>query len=90
MAWHLGENKYITSTVESEFGTDFEITSADYIVYNQADASIVTSGIAQIDGHNLYFIWQPSEVGIYVADIEYVIGTEIFSSRQVVEVWETL
>jgi len=90
MAWHLGENKYITSTVSSEFGTDFTIDSASYVVYDQADASVVASGVALIDEHNLYFIWQPSAAGIYVADINYIIGTEEFSSRQVVEVWETL
>jgi len=35
-------------------------------------------------------LWQPSEVGLFVVDFDYIIGAEIFTSRQIIEVKETM
>ena len=85
MQWILGEKRYVHTTVSEGVAA-----SADCTVYDCEDESVVTSGVATVSGEDLYFLWQPSEAGIYVADFLYVIGSEELSNRQIVEVKETV
>jgi len=89
MLWYVGESRNVYTTVTSTAGS-FTITSAVYAVYDTSDNSTVASGVAIVDGSDIYFRWTPSESGWFVADIDYVLGTETFTSRQVIEVRDTL
>ena len=89
LPWYIGETKYAYSLVSAATGTPV-ISSGVYTIYDIEDESIVASGIAGISGTTLYCLWTPEESGIYVVDFDYVVGQETHTSRQVVEVKETM
>ncbi len=87
--WYLGETRYVLIVVSLSTGAT--ITSAVYTIYSCADESIADSGAASISGSTLSSaLWTPSIVGFYVVDFDYVVGLETFTSRQVIEVKETI
>ena len=88
--WYLGANRYVFTQVYTESGEDLTINSSTYSIYDTSDESIVASGLATVQDQIIFCLWEPSEIGIYVVDFDYVIGDETFTSRQVVEVTETL
>ncbi len=90
MLWHLGEKRYIYTSVTSSSEDAFIVSSATYEVYDTSDDSLVISGNATIDYHTIYTLWEPTEVGIFICKFDYVIGTETYSSTQVIEVKETI
>ena len=86
--WVIGEKRYAYTAIIG--GESLIISSADYTIYDTSDENVVASGVAGINGQVIYCLWQPDEVGIYVVDFDYKIGQETFTSRQIVEVRETL
>jgi hypothetical protein len=87
--WHLGEERYAYTRVTSSTGVAFTISDATYSIYDEDDV-VVASGSATIDGATIYALWKPSEIGVYTVHFLYEIGTETFSSKQVIEVKDTL
>lgn len=90
MQWALGEKRYVYVVISSSSGEDFTIGSASYEILDTEDESIVVSGVAGISSNTIYCLWQPSEVGVYVAQFTYTISLEDFKSSQVIEVKETM
>lgn len=88
--WVLGEARYVYTTVSSNSGTP-TISSATYSMCEIYDEdTIVASGVASIQDTTVYYLWQPSEAGIYRARINYIVGYETFASEQIIEVRETM
>ncbi len=87
--WTLGEQRYIYTSVSSTTGV-ITIASATYSVFDTADETVVTSGIATISGETLSFLWLPDESGNYLAQFAYIVDDETFKSSQVIEVRETM
>lgn len=90
LQWILGEKRYISIIVSEAYGEDFSITSATYTVFDVESEEVVVSGVATVDDHACYTLWQPDEVGVYIAQFDYIIGLVQGSSRQVFEVRETM
>jgi len=90
MIWVLGEKRDVSAVVSVAIGADPVISSATYEVFDTSDESIVASGSASVSNLIVYFLWQPSDVGNYVARIYYNILDEKYTSSQVIEVRETL
>lgn len=88
LSWVLGEKRYAYSEVISS--TPVTISSATYSIFDVEDESTVASGVASISSQIVYCLWQPTEVGTYVVDFDYVVGEQTFTSRQVIEVKETM
>ena len=91
MFWHLGEINYIGLTLDSAHSVTISGAASCY-VYDCADDSIVASGYATVGGGglDLFFLWQPTVIGVYAAKMVYQIGEEIFSATQIIEVKETM
>lgn len=89
-AWVIGENRYVYTYVYTAAGDTLTISSANYTVYDTSDESTIASGVATIQNQYIYSLWAPTETGIYVVDFDYVIGSETFTARQVIEARETL
>jgi hypothetical protein len=89
MFWYVGESRYASSIVSSLVSSGFVIDSSTYAIYNTTPA-VVVSGVASIDSHTIYAEWTPASGGIYIAEFIYNIGLETFSSRQVIDVRETI
>jgi hypothetical protein len=90
LTWRFGEKRYVYSEVTSVLSQSFTISSATYIIYNCSNESVVDSGSASIQDHIVYKIWEPTTSGTFVVKFEYTIGSEVFSSSQVIEVKETV
>lgn len=90
MFWYVGETRYASSVVSSLIGASFVIDSATYSIIDTSDDSVVASGVANVNSHTIYILWTPAEVGTFVVDFSYIIGVETFSSRQVIDIRETL
>jgi hypothetical protein len=91
LTWRLGEKRYAYVEASSiTTGVSFTITSSDYIIYNTSDESVVASGVASIQDHIIYTLWQPSNAGVFVIKFSYIIGSETYSNEQVIEVKETV
>ena len=87
--WTLGEERYVYTSVESTVGA-ITIASSTYHVFDTADESVVVSGVATVSGQTMSFLWEPSEVGNYLAQFAYIVDDETFKSSQVIEVRETM
>ncbi len=87
--WTLGEQRYVYASVVSTSG-DITIASATYSIFDTADETVVTSGIATISGQTISFLWLPGEAGNYLAQFAYIVDDETFKSSQVIEVRETM
>ena len=90
MIWYLGEEKNAYAEVSADVA--FVIDSVTYVIYNCADESVVKSGTAviDVDTDTIYIRWLPTEVGLFVVQFTYIIESESFISRQVIEVKETM
>lgn len=88
--WVLGERRHVYAVISAALGSDPVISEANYEVFNVLSESVVASGEAIISNQILYFLWEPPEVSVYVARINYVVGTEWYKSNQVIEVRETM
>jgi len=88
--WVLGERRNVFTLVDAALGEDPTISGAVYEVFDTSDESIVNSGDATVSELIVYFLWEPSVVGTYVARINYTIGSELYTSNQVIEVKETM
>jgi len=88
--WYLGEKRYVYTVVTSASGESFTITSATYVVYDCSDESVVINGDAEIAENTLFALWTPTTYGIFAFEFKYVIGYEEFTSRQIIEVKETM
>lgn len=90
MIWYLGEEKNAYAEISAEEA--FVIDSATYNIYDCSDDSVVKSGDAVVDvaTDTVYIRWEPTEVGFFVVEFIYVIETESFISKQVIEVKETM
>lgn len=87
--WYIGETRNVYVSVSSTTGS-ITISSATYTIYDTSDNSIVDSGEAGITSQVLYCSWTPTEVGNFVVDFDYTVGSETHTSRQVIEVKETM
>ena len=90
LTWRLGEKRFAYVEATQLAGVSFSITSSDYTIYDTSDGSAVASGVASIQDHIVYTLWQPSNSVVFVVKFEYVIGSETFSNSQVIEVKETV
>lgn len=90
MQWVLGAERYVYTTVSSAGGEAFTISTATYEVFDASDESVVASGAATVQDATIFFLWEPVEVGVFVARFNYFIGSEDFYSSQVIEVKETM
>jgi hypothetical protein len=88
--WVLGETKNVYTQVSAALGSDPIISDATYEVFDASDESVVASGSANISSLIVYFLWTPSETGVYVARIKYTVVDELYTSDQVLEVKETM
>ena len=88
--WILGERRNIYTVISAAIGDDPIISDANYEVFDTSDASTVTSGVAIVSDQIIYFLWEPENVGRYVARINYTVGSELYKSNQVVEIKETM
>ena len=88
--WILGETRNVYTEVSAALGVDPIISSATYEVFDVSDESTVTSGIADISSLIVYFLWAPSDTGVYVARINYTVVDEDYYSDQVIEVKSTM
>lgn len=89
-SWILGDRRNIYTVVSAALGPDPTISNATYEVFDVADESVVASGVASISSLIVYFLWEPSITGIYVARIYYDILDEQFTSNQIIEVREII
>ncbi len=87
--WTLGEQRYVYTSVESTVGA-ITIASSTYSVFDTADETVVTSGLATISGQTMSFLWEPDSSGNYLAQFAYIVDDETFKSSQVIEVRETM
>ena len=88
--WVLGEKKNVYAQVSAALGTDPVISDATYEVFDSSDETVVASGSASVSDLIVYFLWEPTEVGVYVARIKYTIVDEDYYSDQVLDVKETM
>lgn len=88
--WHLGEKRYAYTEVSSALNEAFTITSATYNIYKCSDESLVVSGIANVSTHTVYALFEPADVDDYMVQFIYKIGLEDFSSKQIIEVRQTV
>jgi len=85
--WTIGEKRYAYAVVSS---APLTISGVTYTIYDTEDESVVASGVGGVQDQTVHCLWQPDEIGVYVIDFDYVVGQETFTSRQVVEVKETI
>lgn len=90
MLLYLGETSFVYTEVSSIAGAIFTISSSTYTIYDCSDDSIVVTGNALINDHIVYALWTPIKIGTYVVNFDYVVGSETRTSRQVIEITETL
>lgn len=88
--WVLGETRNVYTQVIASLGSDPTISSATYKVFDTSNENVVASGDASINDLIVYFLWEPTDVGVYVARINYVVLEEDYVSDQVIEVKETI
>ena len=86
----IGERRYVYTAVTSSTDEDFTISSASYSIYDASDNSLVSSGTATVFNNNIYTLWTPENYGIFVVEFLYEVGSEVFSSRQIIEVNNTI
>jgi hypothetical protein len=88
--WVLGERRNIYTQVSAAIGEDPTISDAVYEIFDTSDDSVVASGDAIVYDLIVYFLWEPSVTGVYVAKINYTVGSELYNSSQVIDVKETM
>mgnify|MGYP001618654229 CR=1 FL=1 len=98
MFWYLGETRYIYAVVTAS--SAITITSATCAVYllTEGSTDVVTSistGNAAISGNisaavTLGYLFTPSASGNYLGIFSYVIGSETYESRQIINIRETI
>ena len=89
--WVLGETRNVYTQVSAALGVTPVISNATYEVFDTSNESApVASGVADISNLIVYFLWTPSDTGVYVARINYTVIDEDYRSDQVIEVKETM
>ena len=99
MFWYLGETRYIYAVVTSTAAvTISSATCSVYLLSEGASEDTITSkssGNAVISGNistsvTLGYLFTPDILGNYLAIFSYVIGSETYESRQIINVRETI
>jgi len=91
MIWYVGETRFVVTSADSaEVSSVTNPSSAVYTIYDIATEDVVTSGQATVSGVYAYFLWAPTTTGGYIADVDYVLGTETKRDRKYIEVKGTI
>ena len=88
--WTLGEKRNAYTVISASIGDEPVISDATYEVFDIYNDIVVASGAATVQDQILYFLWEPTNSGTYIARISYVVGVEDYKSDQVIEVKETM
>ena len=72
--WALGEAKDIEVTVS--LATGETISSAECVIYDMSDATVVVSGSATVSSAVVSYLWEPTENGVFLAQFTSYVGLE--------------
>jgi hypothetical protein len=80
-----GEVREVGIEVINQAGDDFEISTANYVIYTRDETS-VTSGTATIDDHKILTLFSANTQGQFFVEFTYQIASETLKAKVFVEV----
>lgn len=84
--FYIGEQRYLDFEVRSTKKETFSIVDAEYIV-TRKDGSVLDKGTATVtNGSTVRFLFNASEKGLFVAEVDVTIPPEIVTHKCLINV----